>query len=180
MRNISKLLVAAAAVMLLVQPALYAQHGGDMRGDGKGCPMMKGHDGPVFGDPARLQKELGLTDAQVVKIAEINKEHQKKMLDYREKLAPREIQLKKLLLEDNVDMAKVRSLIKEMSDLKVELQVLRIQHRLDIEKVLTPEQKAKMKMHRKKMMDKKCKMMDKKDMKNMKEKKHGPMHGDDK
>lgn len=183
MKNISKLLAAVAAVMLLVQPALYAQRGGDMRGDGKGCPMMKGHDGPVFGDPAKLQKDLGLTDAQVVKIADINKEHQKKMLDYREKLAPMKIQLQRQLLEDNVDMAKVRALIKDMSGIKAELQVLRIQHRLDIEKTLTPEQKAKMKAHRKQMMKGgKHMMQDKKmDMKGMKNKgqQHGPVHDED-
>jgi Spy/CpxP family protein refolding chaperone len=183
MRNISKLLVTAAALLLLVQPALYAERGEDMkggRGGGKECPMMKGHDGPVFGDPARMQKELGLTDAQVVKIADINKEHRKKMLDYKEKLAPLDIQLKKLLLEDNVDMARVRSLVKDISGIRAELQVLRIQHRLDIEKVLTPEQKAKMRTHRKHMMmDKKHMKMDKKDMKDMKHQKHGPMHDDD-
>ena len=49
----------------------------------------------------------------------------------------------------------MKSLFKEISDLKVEVQMLRIQHRLDIEKVLTAEQKAKMKQHRKHMMGKK-------------------------
>jgi Spy/CpxP family protein refolding chaperone len=182
MRNISKFLVTAAALLLLVQPALYAQHGGGMKGGrdgGKECPMMKGHDGPVFGDPVRMQKELGLTDAQVVKIADINKEHKKKMLGYKEKLAPMKIQLKRQLLEDNVDMAKVRALIKDMSDLKVELQVLRIQHRLDIEKTLTLEQKAKMRAHRQQMMKggmhmMKDKKMDGKEMK--KGQRHGPAH----
>ncbi|MBN1495967.1 MAG: Spy/CpxP family protein refolding chaperone [Spirochaetes bacterium] len=145
--NISRLLAVAAAVMLLAQPALYAQRGGEMRGD-RECPMVKTHHGPVFGDPTWMQKELGLSDAQVAKIADINKEHQKKMLAYREKLAPMKIQLKRLLLEDKVDMAKVRSLIKDMADIRADLQVLRIQHRLDIEKTLTPEQKAKMKAHR--------------------------------
>ncbi len=184
MKNISKLFVAAAAVMLLVQPALYAQKGGkggEMRGGGKDCPMMQaGHGGHLFGDPARLQKELGLTDAQVVKITDINKEHQKKMLAYREKLAPMKIRLQRELLEDNVDMAKVRALVKDMSDIKVELQVLRIQHRLDIEKTLTPEQKAKMKAHRKHMMkggmrDMKDKKMDGKGA-DRKARQHGPAH----
>ena len=68
------------------------------------------------------------------------------MLDYREKLAPKHIRLKKMLLEDNIDLDNVHSLLKEISDLKVELHMLRIQHRLEIEKVLTPVQKSKIKM----------------------------------
>jgi Spy/CpxP family protein refolding chaperone len=150
MRKITGLLMAAAAVLMISQASLYAQRGGPMRDGEKRYMNEKG--GRVFGDPARMQKELGLTDEQVKKISDINRDHEKKMLDYREKLAPKNIQLKRLLLDDAVDMASVRSLVKEISDLRAELQILRIQHRLDIEKVLTPEQKAKMKQHRKHMM----------------------------
>jgi Spy/CpxP family protein refolding chaperone len=152
MRKITGLLISAAAVLLIAQPSLYAERVGPMRGGEKTC--MKEHGGPVFGDPARMQKDLGLTDEQVKKIADINKNHERKMLDYREKLAPKNIQLRRLLLDETVDMVKVRSLVKEIADLRAELQILRIQQRLDIEKVLTPEQKAKMKQHRMHMMKK--------------------------
>ena len=152
MRKITGLLISAAAVLLISQASLYAERVGPMSGGEKKC--MKEHGGPIFGDPARMQKDLGLTDEQVKKMADINRSHERKMLDYREKLAPKSIQLKKLLLDDVVDMAKVRSLVKEISDLRAELQILRIQHRLEIEKVLTPEQKAKMKQHRMHMMKK--------------------------
>lgn len=151
MRKGIQLILAAAVAVALAQPALYAQKGKKQaaaRDDrGKICMHEKG--GPIFGDPERMKKDLGLTDDQVKKIAEINKEHQKKKLDYREKLAPKNIQLKKLLIEDTVDMGKVRALLGEISDLRVEMQVLRIEHRLAIEKVLTAEQKAKMRSFRK-------------------------------
>jgi Spy/CpxP family protein refolding chaperone len=150
MRRITGLLIAAAAVLMFSQTSLYAQRGGPKE-DGHRYHM-KEHYGPLFGDPARMQKDLGLTDEQVKKIADINKSHERKMLDYREKLAPKNIQLKRLLLDETVDMARVRTLVKEIADLRADLQILRIQHRLDIEKVLTPEQKAKMRQHRKHMM----------------------------
>lgn len=153
MKKITGLLIAAAAVLMISQASLYAERGGPIRGGEK--RRIEGHGGTIFGDPARMQKDFGLTDEQVKKIADINKNHERKILDYREKLAPKSIQLKKLLLEDTVDMASVRSLVKEISDLRAELQILRIQHRLDIEKVLTPEQKAKMKQHRKQTMKRK-------------------------
>ncbi|HOT46848.1 MAG TPA: Spy/CpxP family protein refolding chaperone [Spirochaetota bacterium] len=152
-----KIIMTAAIMALCAQPLLFAQGGGKKgEGPGKGekKQMMMEHRGHFFGDPERMKKELKLTDEQVTKIEDINREHRKKMLDYKEKLAPKEIQLKKQLLEDTVDMARVRSLLKEIGDLKVELQALRIEHRLDIEKVLTPDQKAKMRQHRMHMMKK--------------------------
>jgi Spy/CpxP family protein refolding chaperone len=153
------LCAVAALALIATQPSLYAKEGGNRqgpKGPGEKCMMhdMKGAGGPMFGDPEKMKKELGLNDEQVKKIAAINNEHHKKMLEFREKIAPKEIQLERLLLEDTVDLGKVKALLREISDLKVEVHMLMIQHRLDIEKVLTPEQKEKMKQHRKHMMKK--------------------------
>jgi Spy/CpxP family protein refolding chaperone len=153
MRKIIGILISTIVILLLTQSLLYAECGGPKPGGGK--KIMREHGGPVFGDPVRMQKELGLTGEQVKKIAEINKNHERKMLDYREQLAPKYIQLKKLLLDDNVNIDKVRPLVKEISDLRAELHILRIQHQLEIEKVLTPEQKANMKLYRKQIIKKK-------------------------
>ena len=153
MRKIIGVLISTMVLLLLAQTVLYAECGGPKSGGDK--KIMREHGGSVFGDPARMQKELGLTGEQMKKISEINNNHERKMLDYREQLAPKYIQLKKLLLDDNVNIDKVRPLVKEISDLRAELQILRIQHRLEIEKVLTPEQKAKIKLYRKYIMKKK-------------------------
>ncbi|MBN2080407.1 MAG: Spy/CpxP family protein refolding chaperone [Spirochaetes bacterium] len=153
MKATSKLLVAVAAIMLAAQPALFAQRGGPSRdGDKRGQHEMRGPGGPLFGDPVRMQKELGLTDEQVKQIAEINREYQKKMLDEKETLAPKHVRLRKLLIEDKVDLGKVRALLKEIGEHRVELHMLRIQHRLAIESKLTDEQKAKVRQHHRKMM----------------------------
>jgi Spy/CpxP family protein refolding chaperone len=144
MRKIIGILISTIVVLLLTQPLLYAECGGPKSGGEK---IIKEHGGPVFGDPVRMQRELGLTGEQVKKIAEINKNHERKMLDYKEQLAPKYIHLKKLLLDDNVNINKVRSLVKEISGLRAELLILRIQHWLEIEKVFTPQQKANMKLY---------------------------------
>jgi Spy/CpxP family protein refolding chaperone len=153
MRKITGILFYTIVVLLFTQSVLYAEYDGQ-KPDGE-KKIMREHGDPVSGDPARMQKELGFTGEQVKKIAEINKNHERKMLDYREQLAPKYIQLKKLLLDDNINIDKIRPLVKEISGLRAELQILRIQHRLEIEKVLTPEQKAKMKLYRKHIMKKK-------------------------
>lgn len=153
MRKIIGILISTIVVLLLTQSVLYAEYD-RQKPDGE-KKIMREHGCSVFGDPARMQKELGFTGEQVKKIAEINKNYERKMLDYREQLAPKYIQLKKLLLDDNINIDKIRPLVKEISDLRAELQILKIQHRLEIEKVLTPEQKAKMKLYRKHIMKKK-------------------------
>jgi len=149
-----KILQAAVVSLLLVSvPATVFAQRGDKRGDGpsRDCDArMKMHK--PFGNPQMMKEKLGLTDTQVVEIGKINTRHEKAMLDYREKLAPKKIQLKRLLLEDNVDMKKVRSVLEDISGIQVDLHMLRIQHRLSIEKVLTEEQRAKMKTHMRHMM----------------------------
>ncbi len=136
-------------LMISVPASVFAQMG---KGKKDGPPrkhdrMEKRH--MPFGNPQMMKERLGLTDQQVVEIGKINTRHEKTMLDYREKLAPKKIQLKRLLLEDNVDLKKVRGVLEDISKIQVDLHMLRIQHRLEIEKVLTEEQRAKMKTHMK-------------------------------
>jgi len=74
--------VAAAALITLVSGQLLAQRGPG-RGPGMGmCPGMGG--GPHgFAHLDRMQKELGLTDAQVKKIFDIGTEYRQKYFDNR-------------------------------------------------------------------------------------------------
>ncbi|HSV96593.1 MAG TPA: Spy/CpxP family protein refolding chaperone [Spirochaetota bacterium] len=147
----SKLVTAVALALFLAGgQSLYAQkgdrggHGGMHHKDMKGHGCMVDGCGPFYGDPAQMKTTLGLSDDQVNKIAAINLEYKKRFLDYREKISPKHIELKKLLLEDAVDIGAARKVLKELADLQVETRVLRIQHRLDIEKLLTKEQKTRL------------------------------------
>ncbi len=115
--------------------------------DGRGAPpaCAPEHCPPMmFGDPARHGKALGLNDTQITQIGDINRKFQKQMLDFRERLTPKRIQLKRMLLEDSVDINQVRGKLREISDITLEIRVLKIQQRLEIEKVLTPAQKARL------------------------------------
>ncbi|TAL33455.1 MAG: periplasmic heavy metal sensor [Spirochaetes bacterium] len=114
-------------------------------GPGEGRGMGPRH---FFGDPAYIKEQLGLSDDQVNKIDAINTEHRKQMLTIREQLEPRRIRLEKMLLEENVDLSQVRAVLKEIADLQVELRLLRIKHHIAIEKVLTADQRAKLRAER--------------------------------
>lgn len=98
-----------------------------------------------IGNPAAMKERLGLSDEQVGKISEINLDYKKKYLEYRERIAPKRVKLRRMLLEENVDLQGVRSLLKEISDQRLEVRMLRIKQRLDIEKILTPSQRVKLK-----------------------------------
>lgn len=158
-----RLLFVALAMTLFVSPVLAQCPRGKSP---QGYPMhMKG---PIFGDIERLKKELELSENQVDKIVEINTQYEKKMLDVREKLTPKLVQLKKLLLEDEVDINAVRAKLKEIGDLRIELHILRIQHVMDIEKQLNKEQLKKLKAYKKMEMQRMEKMRP-----------HGPMGFDE-
>ncbi len=150
MQKIMISLIGLLVAAVFMQPPVYAESKDKKAMDGEHFRdrHFKGQCEGLFGDPVRIYKKLGLSDEQVKNIVAVNKEYAKKILNFREKLAPKRIQLKKLFLEDNVDIDKVKSLLKEIADLKVDLHVLRIQQWLEIEKLLTPEQKAKIKLYR--------------------------------
>jgi len=144
--------IAALALAIASMSSAWAQHHGPGAKGAKmgpeNCPYMKGspgHPPMFFGNPAMFKQELGLNDQQIAKIEQINLNHRKLMLEQREKLEPKQIQLERLLLEDNVNLNNVRSLLREIADIRIEIHMLKITHRLEIEKVLTSEQKTKLK-----------------------------------
>jgi Spy/CpxP family protein refolding chaperone len=112
--------------------------------------MRRGH-GPrhegrmLFGDIERMKERLNLSDKQIDNISKINITFKKSHLEMQEKMSPKKIKLKRLLLEESIDLKKVRALLKELSDLRVEVQMLRIKQRIDIEKQLTKEQRRNLK-----------------------------------
>jgi Spy/CpxP family protein refolding chaperone len=156
MKKIFTLACALLFALLITQhlsyakPAKHKEHKENQRFCQERCPK-----GPfIFGDLIKLQKEIGLSDDQVKKIGDINTNFEKRMLTIKEKLVPMRIQLQKLLIEDVIEMDKVKNLLREISDIRIDIHITRIEHRIEIEKVLTPEQKAKIKTHRHRMHDK--------------------------
>ena len=114
--------------------------------DGKGMMMEKRMNkvpGKKCNNPMMMKEHLGLSSDQMGKIDEIRLNYRKKILEYREKAAPKKIAVHRLLLEDNVDIGRIRTLVKELGDYKVEVRMLKIQEHLDVEKVMTPGQRTK-------------------------------------
>ena len=144
-----KKLIVPLLVILAVSftdSSLLARKGKHREGHFKEGPHGHGGNGHrmFFGNPEMMKKELGLSDEQVDKISEINLDYKKKLLEIQKEISPKGITLQVMLLEDDVNLKNVRSLLREIADLKIEIRMLRIKQRLEIEKTLTRTQKTKL------------------------------------
>ncbi len=166
----TKRIFVFAMVFSLVCTVAFAQKAGPrggepkgMKGDMKGCPQMMDYGMMGLMDIDALKQKLKLTDEQVKKINELKLNHKKEMLKYEEALAPKNIRVKRLLLDDPVNFEEVKALIMDIAKTQGEMHVEKLKYRLDFEQILTPEQRVTFKtMHKgRMMMDEKMKMGDK-------------------
>jgi len=149
MKNTLLFSLIIASILISTDTALLAERYRNRGGDKK-CYERGHRKGKFFGNPDVLKSELNLNDEQMTNLIEINLNYEKKHLVYREKLAPLRIKLKRMILEEDVDLSKIRQILKKTSELQVETRMLRIKQRLDIEKILTPAQKNKLRNSRRK------------------------------
>lgn len=105
-------------------------------------PPMGGH-GMMFGDK-RIFEKLNLSDEQMDKIEDINDKYLTEHIKIREKMRPKMKALRAVLEKDPVDIEKARTILKEISELQVESRILMIRQRIEIDSVLTKDQKEKM------------------------------------
>ena len=94
-------------------------------------------------DLERICNGLDLTEEQGLKIKEINEAFADRHLAVREELEPVEDMLRTELHRENVDLDKVKKILNEMSGPETRRRLLMIEHRIEVEKVLSPEQLKK-------------------------------------
>lgn len=90
-------------------------------------------------------KKLGLTADQKKKTDALKSDYQKKAIRSKAELQVAEVELKDLLSADPVSLEKVRQKLNDIAAKKTELRFLWIKTLEDFKKVLTPEQKEKLK-----------------------------------
>jgi Spy/CpxP family protein refolding chaperone len=111
------------------------------------------HGRRMFGDPERMRKELDLSDEQIDKIEAINDKYFEEHKKIRDKIRPKMRTLRDLLVEDKVDLEKVRAVLKEISEYQIENRMLLIRQHIEIETVLTKEQRDKVRRDRHEMFE---------------------------
>ncbi len=146
MKNITGKLAPFFLFLVLAQTVLFAEPPPPPPPFG---PEPFGIFGPGGKNFERIAQDLGLTQEQLEKAKTAREKRFTSSKPLREKLSPLHEDLRKLLEASKVDMGLVRSKLKEIADIQLELRIYHIQDRLEFESFLTPEQKSKLtKMHK--------------------------------
>jgi len=137
-----KLFVAALAIAFLASAGIALAQGWG-RGAGMGYgPCGQGY-GPGPGGPGYLASSLNLTPEQNQKIQAMNEAFFKETIPLRNDLMAKQFELRSLWAQTNPDQEKILAKQKEINALRTQLQEKATMHRLEMRKVLTPEQLAK-------------------------------------
>ena len=134
--KMAKVMVVAAAVALVSFAA--NAYGGEGWKDHK-----NGDEGQRRFD--KMAEDLGLTTEQKASLEKQHEATMPQMKALREKMRASREQLKAELDKDTPDKAKLAALVEEMKTLTGEQVQMRIDKVLEMKKILTPEQSAKMK-----------------------------------
>jgi len=121
----------------------------DMDMPGPGGPMGMGRRGHMRGMMgagmlAGLAEELGLTEEQQTQLRALHFESAKSGLQTRTNLALRRLELEELLQQDEPNAAELDKRIRALTDAQGAATRQRIEHRMAFRRVLTPEQRAKL------------------------------------
>lgn len=91
-----------------------------------------------------ISKELGLTDAQIDSIREINYKTTKEIIPLQSQLRLKNLQLRHEMAKDNPDEKKVMALADLITGIKAQIRKENLKKRLRVQRVLTLEQKRKL------------------------------------
>ncbi len=118
---------------LLLSASAFAQ-----RGPGNGNCFNRGDRAGVG-----ICDNLDLTDDQQTKVDALRVTHLKATLEKHDQLMEKEVKLNSLLNDATIDQKEVEKMVKDISNLKSELMLARINHRMEVRELLNDEQKVK-------------------------------------
>ncbi len=139
MKKLTLTLITVAIGMILSVP-VFAFGPGSGRGPGEG---MGPGNGPGYHRDAAWAK-LNLSAEQKTKIEALQLDHQKEIRPVREKMFDKSVELRRMWLQVNPDKDKILALQKEVRALRDQLEDKATAQKLEIRKLLTPEQQEKL------------------------------------
>ena len=102
-------------------------------------------------EDGRLVKLLKLTDEQTKKFNDLKYNAEQKSIDLRSQIQKNRLDLRKLMSEKELDSKKILDLTKKNSEIQSKLKEIHIKTLLDLNNILTNEQKEIFAQHRSKM-----------------------------
>jgi zinc resistance-associated protein len=138
-----KMIVAVLGIVLLATSGLAMAQGwgrGSGMGPGMGYgPCMQGYGQP---GPGAMAPGLNLTAEQNQKISALQENSFKETVPLRNELTAKQLELRSLWAQTTPDEEKILAKQKEINALRAQLQEKSTKNRLEMRKVLTPEQQA--------------------------------------
>ncbi|MCU0288911.1 MAG: Spy/CpxP family protein refolding chaperone [Acidobacteria bacterium] len=115
----------------------------------------------LFPAPVLLmhKNDINLTAEQVNKIEKMQEVHKETMIRKQADIDVKELKLSTYLKEDKIDRGKMESMIREIGNMRTDLQVLHINQLLDMKDILTPEQLMKLDELKRSRLDKRMERM---------------------
>ena len=92
----------------------------------------------------RFKDDIGLTADQVKKIEKIQDTQKELFIKKQADIDIKKIKLNAYLKEDHVDRSKMESMVREIGNMRTDLQILHISELLDLREILTPDQIKKL------------------------------------
>ncbi len=142
-----KILIFTAIAVLAagLTSVVLAQRGAGMNGDRPNGWFGSERGGGMGGQFGMLacKDSLGLSDAQMTKIKEVNFTHQNAMIDLRASLKKAELKMKQLAQTGTAGKAEMLAASKEITAAKGKIAEARINHMFDLKSVLTKDQLEK-------------------------------------
>jgi len=127
--------IIALAAALAVPVYAYSRGGNKGRGAGVGP---EGRQAPC------VQTMPKLTAEQSAKLTELRTQRDQKAAPIRNEMIAKRAELRNLWLESDPDKAAIKAKQEEINDLRAKLQDTMTQYRLEVGKILTPDQQAQL------------------------------------
>ena len=140
-----KVIVVLAAMMMVLSVGLTLDAAGQrgmMRHSGFGLRMAENNLFPCF-MLLRFKAEIGLTAEQVTKLETMQETFQETRIRRQADIKVQELKLQTYINDQKVDRKKLEKMIRDVANLKTEMQIDRMNHLLDCKSVLTAEQLLK-------------------------------------
>ena len=146
-----KMIIAVLAIALLTTAGVaMAQGWGRGMGYGPGAGYGPGGNPPCYGPgcgqgygpQGSWGASLNLTAEQTQKMQAMQESHFKETLPLRNEMQLKQLELRTLWAQTNPDQEKILAKQKELNALRAQMQEKGTKHRLEMRKILTPEQQA--------------------------------------
>jgi len=132
----SKQIVLPIAALLLVAGSVFAQQPG-MHEQG---PGREGMHGCRMSKHKRMMPDL--TEEQQEKIKALRVKHMEALKPLRNELGEKKARLRTLTTSDKVNMSEINKVIEDIGRMKTEMMKLKEQHRQEVRRLLTDEQRV--------------------------------------